>query len=206
MNLIIHQFINQPLKNNNYLVADPASKEAILIDCSCPEDDMIQWANTNGFQIKYILLTHAHFDHVLGVNHYLKAHGITAYLYKKDEKLLNRINEYTQLLHFPTVEIPKVQYFDLNTSFTIGKYPIKIIPTPGHTMGSVCYLIDGNLFSGDTLFKGTFGRTDLPESDENAMQQSLASLFQQLPDETLVYPGHGASTNIQQERALYKFD
>ena len=87
--------------------------------------------------------------------------------------------------------------------FKIGKNPIDVIPTPGHTMGGVCYLIDGHLFSGDTLFHGTYGRTDLPEGDEAKMQESLKKLFQKLPDETPVYPGHGAETTIGHERWLY---
>ena len=93
--------------------------------------------------------------------------------------------------------------FDLQTSFKVGQYPIEILATPGHTVGSVCYLIDGNLFSGDTLFCGTYGRTDLPESDEMAMPKSLQMLFKKLSDETVVYPGHGVPTTIGNERHLY---
>ena len=203
MGLIIQQFHKSPLKNNNYLVADTQTKEAVLIDCSCADDEVINWAKDQGFTIKYILLTHGHFDHVLGVNYYRDNYGIDAYIHPKDLELLSRINEYTAWLKFPEVEMPQVKSFDKNTKFSVGAYPIEIIESPGHTQGGVCYLIDGNLFSGDTLFHGTCGRTDLKESDEQAMQQSLALLFKKLPDETAVYPGHGAPTTIGHERWLY---
>ena len=204
MGLIVKQFVKPPLKNNNYVVADQESKEAILIDCSHPDDEIMNWVKEQGFNLKYILLTHGHLDHVLGVNYYLEKYNVSAYLYEKDVPLLDRINEYTAMLHLPIAELPRVKPFDLKHHFQLGQYSIEIIATPGHTTGCVCYLIDGHLFSGDTLFHGTCGRTDLPESDEAAMQKSLGLLFQKLPDETHVYPGHGAPTTIGHERWLYQ--
>lgn len=204
MSLIVQRFVKAPLKNNNYVIADEASKEAILVDCSVPDDEIINWVQKNGFQLKYILLTHGHFDHVLGVNYYRDKYGLDAYLYEKDAPLLDRVNEYTKWLGFEEVEKPQVKNFDLNVSFKLGRYPIEVIATAGHTQGGVCYLIDDKLFSGDTLFYGTHGRTDLQESDEVAMQKSLQMLFQKLPDETQVYPGHGATTTIGHERGLYQ--
>ena len=203
MSLLVQTFVKPPLKNNNYVVVDLDTKNAILIDCSSPDDEIMNWVQTQGFYLKYILLTHGHFDHVLGVDYYQKHYGIDAYLYEKDVPLLDRINEYTRMLGFKKVDIPKVKAFPLGEVFKLGEHLIKIILTPGHTQGGVCYLIDGHLFSGDTLFHGTCGRTDLLESDEEKMQQSLQTLFEKLPDETLVYPGHGASTTIGKERWLY---
>lgn len=203
MSLLVKTFVKPPLKNNNYVVVDLDTKNAILIDCSSPDDEIMNWVHDESFYLKYILLTHGHFDHVLGVNYYQKHYGIDAYLYEKDVPLLDRINEYTSMLGFKKVDIPKVKAFSLGEVFTLGEHLIKIILTPGHTQGGVCYLIDGHLFSGDTLFHGTCGRTDLLESDEEKMQQSLQTLFEKLPDETLVYPGHGASTTIGKERWLY---
>ncbi len=205
MSLIVQGFVKASLKNNNYIVADSEKKEAILIDCSCPDDEIINWLNQNGLVLKYILLTHGHFDHVAGVNYYQDQWGIDAYLYEKDYSLLSYFEKYAQLARQKVGEQPQhIKNFDLNATFHVGRYPIEIIPTPGHTQGGVCYLIEGNLFSGDTLFHGTYGRTDLDESDEQAMQKSLQNLFQKLPDETPVYPGHGATTTIGHERSLYQ--
>ena len=203
MSLIIQKFLSPPLKNNNYVVADTASKEAVLIDCSQGDNHVMEWARQNEFQVKYILLTHGHFDHVLGVDYYHDHFGLEAYLYEKDIPLLERVNDYARWLGLKQLEIPRVKSFNLKTSFHVGSYPMEIIVTPGHTQGGVCYLIDGNLFSGDTLFYGTCGRTDLPESDDIKMQKSLKKLFQKLPDETPVYPGHGVETTIGHERGLY---
>lgn len=204
MSLIIQQFVKDPLKNNNYVVADEASKEAVLIDCSCPDDEIINWLNKEGLTLKYILLTHGHFDHVSGVNYYKDKLGVEAYLYEKDSPLLPRFEEYAKWARRNVGDKPQhVESFGLQKVFMVGQTPIEIIETPGHTQGGVCYLIDGNLFSGDTLFHGTCGRTDLLESDEAAMQKSLALLFKKLPDETPVYPGHGAVTTIGHERWLY---
>lgn len=203
MSIIVQSFVKLPLKNNNYVVADSETKEAILIDCSHPDDEIMNWIQAQGFRLQYILLTHGHFDHVLGVNYYKEHYGIDSYLPEKDLSVLNRANEYMSVLGLKDVKIPEVKTFDKKHIFKIGKNPIDVIPTPGHTMGGVCYLIDGHLFSGDTLFHGTYGRTDLPEGDEAKMQESLKKLFQKLPDETPVYPGHGAETTIGHERWLY---
>ena len=203
MSLMIKQFIKPPLKNNNYIVADDESKEAVLIDCSCPDDEIMTWVQNEQLKLKYILLTHGHVDHVLGVDYYRQKYGLKAYLYKAELELLDHINQYADLLNMQPIDKPTVESFDLNAAFKVGCYSIEIIATPGHTKGGVCYLIDGNLFSGDTLFHGTCGRTDLPESDDAAMKKSLQLLFQKLPDDTPVYAGHGAPTTIGHERWLY---
>ncbi len=203
MSLLVKQFIKPPLRNNNYIVADDEKKTAVLIDCSSPDDEIMNWVKKNNLKLEYILITHAHFDHILGVNYYLNKYGLKAFCYEKDAALVERVNEYINMLHFQEVEQPQLNFFDLTSKFKVGGYPIEIIETPGHTMGGVCYLIDKNLFSGDTLFQGTCGRTDLRESDENAMRESLSKLFKKLPDATPVYPGHGAPTTIGQERNLY---
>ena len=199
----VKHFVKGRLKNNNYVVFDDKTKEAILFDCSCADDEIMNWIKDKGLTLKFILLTHGHFDHVLGVNYYKKKYNIPAYLYEKDKALLGRVNEYMDMLGWSRVDTPEVQCFDLTQQFKLGKETIKVIATPGHTLGGVCYIIDGNLFSGDTLFHGACGRTDLIESDGAAMQKSLATLFKQLPDETPVYPGHGATTTIGDERGLY---
>lgn len=204
MSLVIKQFITDPLENNNYVVADAVSKEAVLIDCSYPDDDMMNWVKEQGFSLKYILLTHGHFDHVLGVNYYKKRYGVDAYLYEKEELLLADAVRYAKHLNIVDGAPVHVKTFDDKMQFEVGSYKIQIILTPGHTQGGVCYLIEGHLFSGDTLFQGTYGRTDLPESDAKKMQESLQTLFKKLPDEMPVYPGHGPITTIGAERSIYQ--
>ena len=203
MSLVIQSFVKPPLKNNNYVIADEVTRKAVLIDCSHPDEEIMQWTENNNFDLQYILLTHGHFDHLLGVKYYTDHYGLTAYLYQEDRSLLARFNEYPEMLGLAEVPMPTVQFFSLKDSFTLGACPIKILPTPGHTQGSVCYLMDGNLFSGDTLFHGTYGRTDLLESDDEKMHQTLKMLFNTLPDNTPVYPGHGIQTTIGLEREQF---
>ncbi len=204
--LIIKDFIFPPLNNHNYLVLDVESKEAVLFDCSVPNDEVMKFVDSQGAILKMILLTHGHFDHVMGVNYFWEKHGLPTYLHEKDLSLLQDINSYTRYVNMSEkVEIPKVDgTFNGNTVFKLGKHLIRILETPGHTKGCCCFLMDDILISGDTLFKGTYGRTDLPTSSDEAMRQSLTRLFKELPNNTRVYPGHGHPTTIGAERGLFE--
>lgn len=204
--LIIRDFVFPPLNNHNYLVLDPESKEAVLFDCSVPNDDVMKFVEDQGAILKMILLTHGHFDHVMGVNYFWEKYHIPTYVHENDLSLLQDINGYTHYAHITKlVEIPKIDgTFNGNTTFTLGTHKIYIFNTPGHTKGCCCFLIDDILISGDTLFQGTHGRTDLPTSSEDAMRLSLKRLFRELPDNVRVYPGHGHPTTIGAERGLYE--
>ena len=109
------------------------------------------------------------------------------------------------MLGWPETTVPKAdKVLSDDEELMLGNNRIRVIETAGHTQGCVCYLIGDNLFSGDTLFRGTHGRTDLPDSSQAQMNDSLKRLFQ-LPDETKVFPGHGAPTTIADEKKLYHF-
>ena len=203
--LILKDFIFPPLNNHNYLVLDPESKEAVLFDCSVPNDEVMKYVEEQGAILKMILLTHGHFDHVMGVNYFWEKHHIPTYVHENDLPLLQEINSYTHYASLGKMEIPKVDgTFNGNTVFKLGNHQIRILETPGHTKGCCCFLLEDILISGDTLFMGTYGRTDLPTSSEEAMRQSLKRLFRELPDSTKVYPGHGQPTTIGAERGLYE--
>ena len=205
--LIIKDFIFPPLGNHNYLVLDPDSKEAVLFDCSVPNDEIMKFVENQGAILKMILLTHGHFDHVMGVNYFWEKHHIPTYIHENDLLLLKEINNYTQYAQLGKVDIPKVDgTFTGSTIFKLGNYPIRILETPGHTKGCCCFLVGDILISGDTLFMGTHGRTDLPTSSDDAMQQSLRRLFRELPNTTKVYPGHGHPTTIGAERRMYEVE
>ena len=140
--------------------------------------------------------------------YFWEKYHIPTYIHENDLSLLQEINGYTHYAHMSqVVEIPKVDgTFNGNTIFKLGNHSIRILETPGHTQGCCCFLIDNILISGDTLFMGTYGRTDLPTSSEKSMQQSLKRLFRELPDTTQVYPGHGHPTTIGAERGLYEIE
>lgn len=199
-------YISGPIDANNYLIWDENSKEAVLIDCSDYREDILSDVREYGLKVKYILLTHGHFDHVLGVNEMAKALGAQVGLHTGDNVLVENINEYGNIfLGLPHMEIPKVDFFVSDgDKLKFGGETIKVIYTPGHTEGGVCYKIGDKLFSGDTLFKGSFGRTDLFGGDYSKIISSLKNVILKLDDKVEVFPGHGEATTIAEEKLLMK--
>ena len=197
--MFIEKFVKNPIRNNNYLLIDEQSKEAVLIDCSEADDEIINYLSRNHLKLKYILLTHAHFDHVMGVEYFRKKLNVPVYLHKDDKELLNMLPMFVE-----GVKIPSVEFFDEEANFYLAGEKIEIIKTAGHSKGSVCFKIANHLFSGDTMFCGTYGRTDLPFSSNDDMVDSLKRLLE-LSDDVIVYPGHGKSTFIRDERSIYNF-
>ena len=200
--VIIKTFVEPPLDNNNYVVIDQQTGQAVLIDCSAPDERIMAYVQEQGATLAAIWLTHAHPDHVLGVTWFQKKYKVPVLLSAADASLLADMNEWTAWLNWPTAEVPVAdELIDEKTPLRLGNIPVQVIATPGHTAGGMCYLIQGNLFSGDTLFRGTYGRTDLPGSDAQAMRRSLRQLMT-LPAETQVFPGHGKPTTIREEKSL----
>ena len=194
-------FVAGPIDANNYLLWDEASKEAVLIDCSEYKEEIIEAVRENNLNVKYILLTHGHFDHVLGVNEMKEALNCKVGVNKGDVTMLDNINEFAKFFAFPHVEPPKYDFLvDDGEELHFGNEKIKVIYTPGHTEGGVCYLVDGKLFCGDTLFRNSYGRTDLFGGDFDKIHHSLLDIIFKLNDEIRVYPGHGPASTIGYEK------
>lgn len=199
--MILKQYIAGPIDANNYLVADEISKEAVLIDCSEHVQKILDDVKELGLKVKYILLTHGHFDHVMGVNSMKKELGAEVLINQKDEKQLEMTQTILKTFGIFVEKNPEYdKYIDKNTELKIGEIPIKIFETPGHTEGGLCYLIDGKLFSGDTLFRNYVGRTDLPGGNYAKLENSIKNVLYKLPDETEVFPGHNEMTTIGYEK------
>ena len=147
--LILKDFRFPPLNNHNYVVLEHQSKEAVLFDCSIANDDVVKFIEEQGAFLKMILLTHGHFDHVMGVNYFWEKYHIPTYVHENDLSLLQDINSYTRYANMTEkVDIPKVDgTFNGNTIFKLGNYPIRILETPGHTQGGACFLIDDILIT-----------------------------------------------------------
>ena len=204
--MIIKNFRSGLLHNNNYLVYDEESKEALLIDCTEENTQISNFIDENNLHLKYILLTHGHFDHFLGIDFFRKKYSVEAFLHEKDAPLLPNINLFLDLVNLPHRCPPKItQFFNKTNIFTLGKEKVKIYETPGHSPGGSCFLIQDSLFSGDTLFRNTHGRTDFFGCDDRQMQKSLKLLVENLPEDVKVFPGHGSPTTIGQEKSLYSF-
>ena len=199
--MIIKRFIAGRLENNIYLVADEKSSEAVLIDATQDLPEIQKAVKDLGVKVKYILLTHGHFDHIFGLNSLKKSLNAPAVICKDDLVISDNINEFTRLFGLPDSVPPKYDmYIKDGDEILLGSYKIKVIHTPGHTAGGVCYLVDGKLFSGDTLFRGSVGRTDLFGGNFGKLSDSIKNKLFKLDDKTEVFPGHGDMTTIGFEK------
>ena len=204
--MLFKTYIEPPIDNNNYLIIDELSKEAALIDCSHYDENIFKELNENNAKLKYILLTHGHFDHVAGIRQNYNNHTPQFVMHKNDLNWLNNTNKYLSLYGMPDITIPKIDiYINDNDILKLGNSEIKVIHTPGHTQGGVCYLIENNLFSGDTIFKECVGRCDLDGGNFEQIVDSIKSKIYTLPDDTKIYPGHGSQTTVFWEKQNNRF-
>ena len=197
--MIIKTFVEPPIENNNYLVIDEASKEAILIDCSSDILENIKPVlKENNAKLKHILLTHGHFDHITGLD---IEHDADVYMHSNDAEWVEQLNQYLPMVGLPPMDVPKIDKF-INDGdiLKLGEKEIKVIHTPGHTQGGVCFLIDGNLFSGDTIFRESIGRCDLPGGTFDQIIESIQDKIFTLPENIVIYPGHGPKTSVGWEK------
>ncbi len=199
--MIIKQYIAGPINANNYLVADETSKEAVLIDCSEKVQKILDDVKTLGLKVKYILFTHGHFDHVMGADVMKKELGAKVLGSEKDINQTELTKPILEMMGIPLIDTPQYdEFIDGNTKLNIGQTEICIIETPGHTEGGLCYLVEDNLFSGDTLFKNYVGRTDLPGGSFAKIENSVKNILFKLEDSVKVFPGHGDLTTISYEK------
>ncbi|MBQ9246198.1 MBL fold metallo-hydrolase [bacterium] len=192
-----------PLDVNTYILKDNQSKEAVIIDVGGSFETIKKELDEQGYKIKYILNTHGHFDHVLGeVEVQQKYPDIPIYMHKDDLSHLSRIKE--EMGWFGCVNVPDTlkinSFIDENTTLSIGTFPIKVLYTPGHSKGSLSYYVDGKVFTGDALFYRSIGRTDFYDGDYDTLIHSIKTNLLPLPDDTVVYPGHGPSSTIKNEK------
>ncbi len=198
--MLIEKFAVGPLETNCYIVSDEKSKEALIIDPGDEPDLLIDYIKGNNLILKYIVCTHCHFDHIAVISDIKKATGASIVIHKDDLNLYNNIQKQGVMWGFELDPLPVPDKFVSNGDiFTIGEIEFKAIHTPGHSPGGICLLGEGVLFSGDTLFYGSVGRTDLPGGDIEKLKKSFKELMK-LPEETIVMPGHGPETTIGKEK------
>ena len=174
-NLFIKQISVGPMMNFAYLVGDKSTKDAVIIDPGWEGARLIEEAKKEGFKISNILATHTHFDHINEVHYLVNALDVPTYVHKDEvDGLQNLAN---------------VKRFGNDGHIKIGDLDFQALHTPGHTKGSVSFLIDSALFTGDTLFIDNIGRTDLEGGDVEEMFNSMVKL-RELPENVIVYPGH----------------
>ena len=191
---------------NCYIVCDEKTKETMVVDPAGQVDEIINIINILEGKLKYIYLTHCHGDHIGGVTELKNKMGGKVLIHRDDAQGLNDINiNLTRFIDMPEIELEPDSRVDDGDLIHLGDLEFKVIHTPGHTCGSTSLYCDEEklLFSGDTLFRGTWGRTDLPTSSFEAVIDSITNKLMKLPDETICYPGHGKSTMIKEEKPIY---
>ena len=189
------------MPTNCYIIYDEKLKEALVIDPGCEEEEIIEFIEKNELKVKYIYLTHCHFDHVLGAKWLKdKLGGLIACLDKEEGNIKNEDITMGKSLLMKSITVNPDKLFFENDEIQVGDITFKVIHTPGHTSGSSCLYGDGVLISGDTLFKGTYGRCDLPTGNVSEIVKSIKTKLFELPNNTVVYPGHGETTTIGIEK------
>lgn len=190
------------VQTNCYFVYDEDEKKAILFDPAIDGEGIYNALKKNDISVEAIMLTHGHFDHIMGANELRDIASVKIYASEAEKDLLEsaQLNVSTQVGRKYTVT-PDVLLKD-GDEVEIAGMKVKMLSTPGHTEGSCCYLFEdaGYLIAGDTLFAGSCGRTDLPTGSGGKLSRSLKDVLMKLPDDVKVYPGHGESTTIGFER------
>lgn len=194
------------LENNTYFLHREGEYDCILIDPAKDGELFVTKLREKGLTIKAVFLTHGHFDHILGVEGVVKLSNAPVYAGKKDVLMLGdpvlnqsfKVNKEIRIK--PDFELSE------NDEIEIGSMKCKVLETPGHTAGSICFYFEeeGLLFSGDTLFNENVGRTDFETGSASDMRNSIERLLK-LPEDTVVYPGHNEFTTIGHEREYNPF-
>lgn len=191
---------------NCYIVEDEKTKEAMVIDPGGEPDKIIEMLDILDAKLKYIYLTHCHADHIGAVTEIKNKKGGKILISRADaEGLNNEEINLSKCIDMGDIELEADSRIDEGDKIHVGDLEFEVIATPGHTIGSSSLYCkeEGLLFSGDTLFRGTWGRTDLPTSSFADIINSITNKLLKLPDNTIVYPGHGKPTEIVEEKPIY---
>jgi len=200
--MILKNLDNNRFGTNCYLLIDEDSKEAVLFDAAGDLTPQITSAlKEYDAKLKYLLITHGHLDHIEGAKAIEDNFNVPVFAGVNEELLLSNLPAQSAFMGVENISAPNfLLKVDENFPLSIGEHKIKPIHTPGHTLGGVCYLVDGMLISGDTLFYEEIGRCDLVGGDFSQIGKSIKEKLFALADETVVYPGHGMATTIAHEK------
>lgn len=199
-------FYTGPMQVNTYLCVDESSKKGFIVDPGGASKPMENYIDSNEYDIEYIILTHGHGDHVCGVLHYKELYDAPIVGHKDDNFLFNDANENLSLQFVgKRIEFTPDVYVNEGDTLNVGNMELKIFHTPGHTPGGISILVDNILFSGDTLFADSIGRTDFKGGSFSVLKQAVHSKLFVLPDDTFVLPGHMGTTTIGHEKQYNPF-
>lgn len=187
---------------NCYILIDEASRETAVIDPGESSDELFKYLTDMKVVLKYILLTHGHIDHTGAVSEVKESFGGDVCINRSDEEIMRKGDFIFGSL---SENDNSIIHIEDNTVLKVGNSEIKCIETPGHSPGGMCFLTENKLYSGDTLFSGSIGRTDFTGGDFNVLINSINSKLMILDGNTEVYPGHGFETSIKTEKTSNPF-
>jgi len=198
--MIIKSLVVGPLESNCYIIADENTREALVIDPGDESDRILGLIHENSLAVKYVVCTHAHFDHVGAVPEIKKETGAKVIIHRYERDIYEHSKEFAALWGYELDHLPDPDMFvSEGDIIKIGNLKFEILHTPGHSPGGICLYGEGILVTGDTLFAGSVGRTDLYGGDEKELRKSFKRLIG-LPQEIKVLPGHGPQSTIFKER------
>lgn len=206
----IHSFALGPVGTNAYLLINPQNK-GLLFDPGANSDKLYDFIDNRGLELQGILITHAHFDHIGGLEQLRERTGAPVYIHTLEnawlgDPLLNGSGRtpWTQIVP-RTVCSPADVVISEEGELQVGDFMMEILHTPGHSPGSISYRFESFVICGDTLFKNGIGRTDLLEGSHTVLMESINKKLLVLPDETYIYPGHGPRSTIGEEKVANPF-
>ena len=208
--LTIKSFVFSDFKENTYVLSDPQTRQAVVIDPGCytqaEKEQLAAYIESNELTVGKLLLTHGHLDHVFGCAFMKRKFGMDIYLHPLDMPLFDEVPARSAHWGFPAFEPSAVDaYLAAGDVISFGtNHQLEVVHVPGHAPGHVAFICHAQRFiiGGDVLFRGGVGRTDFPRCSQPDLMQSIATHFMTLPDDYTVYSGHGQPTTIGRERTL----
>lgn len=198
----VEKYITGIISTNCYVVSNEETKEAVIVDpAACPKK-LIDHIREEELQVRAILLTHGHFDHTMGIDGFLEVFPVPVYVHQDDQAILTDPGLNLSAVYTAGYTFAGAKSVTDGQTLHLAGYDFQVLHTPGHTRGGCCYYVESEkvLFSGDTLFQNSVGRTDFPNSSMSDLTRSIREKLMALPDDTLVYPGHMGETTIGHER------
>ena len=203
----IVKLIVGPMASNCYIAWDEDTKDAVIIDPGFEDDRIMETVEKHGLKVGKILLTHGHFDHIMGIDGFCKVYDVPVYVGEKEAGLITDAHWNQSDIYTKGYTFSEAVYVQDGKILRLAGYDFQVFFTPGHTPGGVCYYVasEGILFSGDTLFHHSVGRTDFEGGSMSDLVRGIEDKLLPLPDETKVLPGHMDATTIGEEKKYNPF-